>query len=298
MSIFAPVDPSQIDWFKPAHDGYPDALAAGDTPDVLRDVCGSASREFPAHLWIEPNRWAEKAKENDQYKTWPANHLDRFTNQNPNHFCTCESLGAGFVIARNRQRGISLPEGPKAGVRLAESAEFDSVWPSSMSVYAEANPREWGGASTRQVLDIAIRRGFLPDATQPREYGFKHTLTGTTGKGGINQSRGSWVPLSRFPEGWQETAKNFRIQEVIFPESGEQVVCLILHGYSVHVGRKGHAIPYTFWNDEKKVMGYHDSYDVIRYDSWSTVRGCASGSYAIVSVTTPDNWRQPAGTSV
>lgn len=302
MSInsFAPIDPKLIDapldqsLLTDGHPGYPDDKAAGDEPDVMRDMCGSASRDFPRAMWIEPSEWETKAEQNDELHTWPMNFADRWTNQTPNHFCTCHSLGTNFEICRNRQRGVIYPDGPKRGFRYPESEKFGSVWTSAMSVYAEANPREWGGASIRHVLEIATRRGFLPDKTQPRDYGFKHDLTGTTGKGTINQSRGPWVPVSRFPDGWKETAKNFRIQEVIFPDNAEQVMCLVLHGYAVCVGRNGHAVPYAFANVRERRIGYLDSYQVLRWDSWNTVRGCARGSYAICSVTTPDSWDEPA----
>lgn len=300
IDSFAPVNPALVDAPLPAsvltdgHPGYPAQLAAGDTRDVLMGVCGSASREFPKALWIEPSDWEDKARENDKNKTWPVNFCDRFTNQTPNHFCTCHSLGTNFEICRNRQRGVIYPDGPKAGFRYEESAKYGSVWVSPMSVYAEANPGEWGGASIRHVMDICIRRGFLPDKLQPKDYGFKHTLAGTTGKGGINQSSGPWTPVSRFPNGWQETAKSFRILEVIFPETIEQAMCLILHGYAVCVGRAGHAVPWALANVQEKRFGYVDSYDVIRWDSWGTARGAVGGSYAIASVTAPDDWSEPA----
>ncbi len=292
MNSFAPVNPALVDVVLPPS-GYPAELAAADSRDSLWSVCGSASRDFPAALWIEPSQWADKARENDELNTWAANYIDRFTNQNPNHFCTCHSLGTNFEACRNRQRGVIYPDGAKADFRYPTSATSGSVWVSPMSVYAEANPREWGGASITHVMEICIKRGFLPDTIQPRDYGFKHALAGTTGKGGMNQSRGAWTPVSRFPEGWQETAKHFRIQEVIFPENAEQVMCLLLHGYSVCVGRNGHAVPYTFANVAEKRVAYNDSYDVVRWDSWRTVQGCARGSYAICTVTAPDDWSKP-----
>lgn len=294
MNSCAPVDPALIDVVLPQHDGYPDDLAAGDTRDVLWDVCGSASREFPRALWIEPKDWADKASENDKNKTWPINYIDRFTNQNPTHECTCHALRALAEGCRNRQRGIIFNEGPKRGFRYEESKR-GSVWLSPLSIYAEANPRQWGGAGCRQVLEIACRRGFLPEKVQPAEYVIKHTLHGTTGQGGLNQSRGEWVSVSRFPDGWEETAKWFKPQEVIFPETWEQVVCLVLHGYLVEVGRAGHAIPYAIWNHSQRVMGYVDSYDIIRYDSQRTVQSASYGAFAIASMTAPDDWSKPAG---
>lgn len=293
MNSFAPINPALIDVRFPAHDGYPDDLKAGDTVDVLREACGAASRDFPKALWIEPQYWADKASDNDKYHTWGFNYVDRFTNQNPTHECTCHSLRANFEAARNRQRGVIFPDGPKKGFRYPESAEYGSVWVSPLSIYAEANPRQWGGAGIRQVLEIACRRGFLPEKIQPREYGFKHALQGTTGQGGINQSTGPWVSVSRFPEGSEETSKLFKPLEVIFPEMWEQSVCLVLHGILDSVGRNGHAVPWSFWNPKEQAMGYIDSYDIVRYDSVRIVKSAWQGSYAIVSTTAPDDWMKP-----
>lgn len=294
MSISDPIDPALIDVVL-APSGYPDELAAEDTPDAIRDACGSASRDFPKSLWIEPKDWADKARDNDKHGTWPLNYVDRYTNQDPTHECTCHSLRANFEGARNRQRGVSYPDGPKKGFRYAESAEVGSVWVSPLSVYLEANPRQWGGANVRQVMEIACRRGMLPEKIQPHDYGFQHTLQGTTGRGNNNQSSGPWVRLSQLPEGWEQTAAKFKPLEVIFPESWEQAVCLVLHGLLVSVGRNGHAIPWARWDVGQQVMAYPDSYDVTRYDSLRTVKSAWQGSFAIASVTAPDDWSKPAG---
>lgn len=295
MSSFEKIDPNLIDVKLPhVHDGYPDDLRALDTIDAMKSACGSAANDFPQSLWIEPANWADKARDNDKYKTWPINYIDRFTNQSPTHECTCHALRAVAEGCRNRQRGIIFPEGPKKDYRYDESSR-GSVWLSPMSIYSEANPGQWGGAGCTQVLNIACRRGFLPEKIQPASYGLKHDLPGTTGKGGKNQSSGPWTRVSSFPSGWEATAKYFKPQEIIFTENAEQVVCLILHGYLVEVGRSGHAIPYAFFNVQDKVMGYVDSYDVVRYDSWGTVRGCSNGAFTIASMTTPDDWMKPGG---
>lgn len=288
------IDRNLIDVVLPPS-GYTAEMEAEDTTDAVRGACGDAARDFPESLWIEPNRWAEFAAENDANKTWAMNRLDRYTDQSPTHECTCHSLRANFEAARNRARGIIFVEGPRKNFTYTDSARFDSVWLSCLSVYAEANPRQWGGANVRQVMEIACRRGMLPDDTQPKAYGFKHTLVGTSGKGNSNQSGGAWVPLSRFPEGWQETAKHFRPLEVIFPESYEQAVCLVLHGYAVSVGRNGHAVPWCQWIADQRLMAYPDSYNVTRYDSERTAKGAWRGSFAIATVTLPDSWDKPAG---
>jgi hypothetical protein len=81
MNSFAPLDPALIDVGPAAsemidgHCGYVDD--GGDTPDAMRDCCGAAARDFPKELWIEPKDWADKARDNDKYHTWPINFIDR-----------------------------------------------------------------------------------------------------------------------------------------------------------------------------------------------------------------------------
>lgn len=289
MNSFELIDPRLIDHVLPEHDGYPPELAAEDTPDALWNAAGDAAREFPQELWIEPRDWADKARDNDKYNNWAINYLDRFTNQHPTHECTCHALRAAMEAAWNRQRGIKVGP-PIAGQRLPISAKSHSVWFSCLGVYAEANPRQRGGASTRGVMEIAARRGMIPDTIQPRDYAFAHRLTGTAGRGGINQSRGAWVPLSRFPDGWEETAFQFRPLEVIIPRMWEQTVCLALHGLAPAHGRNGHAVTLVGWNPTSQVAPYIDSYDVIRYDSIRNIRAGLVSAYSIASVSVPDNW--------
>lgn len=303
MNSFDQINPALIDVRLPEHDGYPAHLQAADTIDALRDCCGDATRDFPQELWIEPKDWAAKARENDENHTWAMNYIDRFTNQGPGnggystHECTAHSLRANFEAARNRQRSIIFADGPKVDFRYDTSTR-GSVWLAPNSIYPEANPREKGGAGIIQVLEIAVRRGMLPEKIQPHEYGFKHAVNGTCGAGGKNQSRGPWLPLSQFPEGWQQTAKLFVPLEVIIPESFEQAVCLLLHGRVVSVGRSGHAVPWAalnFKGDQVNAAPYPDSYDLVRYDSVGTMRSAWRGSFSIATVTTPDDWMNPAG---
>lgn len=288
------IDPKLIDFFLPEHDGYPEDMAAEDTPDAIWEAAGDASREFPKHLWIDRKDWKDRALENDKNKTWPINFIDRFTNQSPTHECTGHGYRANYEGCRNRQRRIALGP-PQKGVILEASKKSASVWISVSSVYNEANPKKWGGANVRKILEIACRRGALPDKIQPRPWKFNHSLVGTNGKGNVCQSSGSWVRLSDFPAGWEETAKHFKPLEVIFPEDWEQIVCLLLHGYVVTTGRKGHCIPLSIWLPDDEVAGYVDSYDVIRYDSIRTLKSSVSSAYAIASVQAPDDWNKPAG---
>ena len=296
------IDPKLIDVVLPFESGYPPELAAQDTREALWDCCGDAATDFPDSMWIEPKEWDAIAAENDRLKTWPIDYLDRFTHQGAGdgrpatHECTTHALRAGFEGCRNRQ--LSLAAGPPVLDQVPTlSKTHGSVWVSCLSIYSEANPRIRGGANVRQVMEIASRRGFLPDKIQPRDYGFKHTLTGTNGKGNATQSGGDWVALSKFPAGWQETARHFRPLEVIFPSSYEETMCCVLNGLFVCVGRQGHSIPYgrLVKDNGQTLMQYPDSYNLFRYDSLRTVKSTVGGSYAIASVTLPDDRLKPAG---
>lgn len=283
------IDPSLLDVVMDEHDGYPADLAAEDTYDALWEACGSASREFPKEYWVEPSQWAEVSAYNDANKLWPIDFVNRFTNQSPTHECVCHALTKVAECAWNRATALVI--GPPVPKQPLVPRQFGySVWFSALSIYSEANPRKWGGSNTRNALQIATKRGFLPDKLQPRKYNFKHSLAGTNGKGCITQSSGDWVPVSKFPEGWEETAINFRPLEVIFPETWEQIVCLVLNGIAVGVGRSGHSIPYMRWVNDDEAMEYPDSYEVFRYDSKRMVKSAVGGAYAIVNMTVPDDW--------
>ncbi len=290
------INPALIDVTLPPS-GYPDEVSRDDNHETMKGAVSGAGgiiTDFPDSMWIEPKDWAEVAQELKRTQTRAIDYIDRFTNQDPTDECTCHSLSRGFEGARNRQRRIAIGP-PVPNTKLETSAKSASVWVSPLSVYAEANPGQSGGAGVRQVLEIATRRGLLPDRIQPREYGFKHTLVGTCGRGNVTQSSGRWVRLRDFPDGWEETAKHFRPLEYIFPDSWEQTVSLVLNGYLVCVGRAGHAVPYAEWMPDDKVMGYIDSYNVIRYDSIQRIKSTVGGSFAIVSTTVPDDWDKPAG---
>lgn len=302
MNTFKPIDLAVIDAPSPeilkspdGHGGYTPELEAADTPDALRLACGSALRDFPKGLRLTAKQREQKARENDTNGTWGINHLDRFTNQSPTHECTTHDLRACFEAARNKQLGLTFKEGPKKGYRYPQSAR-GSVWVSPLSIYAEANPGQWGGAGIMQVLNIACRRGFLPDKIQPRDYGFRHYLQGTAGQGNSNQSSGKFVRVSGFPDGWEETGKLLMPDEVVVTEDWEEALDLIHWGHCLGYARKGHSIPPAVYNTASQAIGYVDSYDVVRWDSLATFKAAVRGGvYCIISVKTPDDWSKPAG---
>lgn len=300
IDSFVPVDPALVDVILPEDEqGYPEHLAAEDRePGVLWDCCGSASRKMPKSLMVDPDDWAGQARQNDKNFTWGTNFVDRFTMQDPTHECTNHSGSQNASACRNRHRSIIFKDGPKKEYQYEESKTSGSVFFSCMFPYNKANPNIRGGANVRQILELACAEGFMPDKLQPRDYSFKHTMPGTMGRGNLNQSHGDWVAYKNMPEGWRETAKWFKPLEIVFPESFEEAVSLVLNGYLVSVGRNGHAVPWsrlTFDGDELTGAAYNDSYNVVRYDSVRTMKSAWRGSFAIITMTQPDDWNKPAG---
>jgi hypothetical protein len=301
MNSFTPINPALVDTPQP-DGGYPADKAAEDTPDVLRDVCGSALRSFQRSWWIPANERADRARFNDENNLWGMNRLDRFTMQDPTHECTCHMLRAQAEAARNKMRGVTFGDGPKKDHRYPESTDYGSVWLSAKSIYDQVNPKtrnnpqQRGGASCRQVLEVALRTGFLPDKIQPHDYGFKHYWPGTSGRGNNNQSSGPYSSKADFPDAWEETAKLLMPKEVIITTDWEEALCLLLHGCVLGYGRNGHAVPPAGWNVASNVIPYPDSYNVIRYDSINAFRNaCRSGVHCIVSFSKPADWKKPAG---
>lgn len=300
-----PLTDEIVDVVLPQHDGYPDDLAKLDTYPAMRGAVEefAAVTDFPQSLYIEPARWKERAQMNDELGLWAGNFIDRYTHQGNSHECTSHALRCVGESCWNRQRRIALG-GPQVEKRLPVSAESASVWFSCISIYAEANPKQWGGANCQQVCKIAAARGFLPDIIQPKDYGFKHFMCGTCGgHPTVNQSNGSWPGFSNGtfrnpPSGWidsnwRETAKHFRPLEYVFPRSTEEFVCLLLHGYAIGVGRSGHSVPIigVKYDGSKRYYPYFDSYNRTLYDSSAYY----SGSYCILTMTQPDDWSKPAG---
>lgn len=267
-------DRSLIDHTPEVETGYVNGEA--DTIDNLQAM---GATDFPSELWIEPKDWKTYAADNklSENNLWPTDYKGRFTNQNPTHECTCHSLTRGAEIAFAQQH---------AG---RKKMAFSQI-----GIYAIANPRQWGGANCLHVLRIAMERGFIPENVWGQESEYHHTLHGTCGNGNANNSSGPWVTERSHPQyfdGAAETRKLFKPTEVINPRSREEMACCVLHGRAVNVGRRGHAVPYTFlvWEpgqrSEQPTFGYDDSYDVQRYDSWSGASAAVNGSSCIWNMT-------------
>src|SRR5574343_811916 len=148
-SIYAPIDQSLVDVVLPFESGYPEAMAALDTNEAVYRAFGETGREFPSALLVPKSEWKDRAAENDKLGLWAWNYCDRFTNQGSGgggvstHECTCHCLEGVALACWNRQRRVNFG-GPKVGERNPLSEKTGSVWFSVNSIYAEANPGQWG----------------------------------------------------------------------------------------------------------------------------------------------------------
>jgi hypothetical protein len=129
-------------------------------------------------------------------------------------------------------------------------------------------------------VEISSDQGFLPDVIQPRDYGFRHFMWGTAGKGGINQSSGPWPGWSggnfkKHPDGWADenwkyTAKWFRAIGIVDCDDTEQYDSVLINGRAWGVARSGHGVPHgriVYDSSGRKLYRYKDSYDRYLYDS-------------------------------
>lgn len=278
-SLNVRISPKQLDYVYPFDTGYHESVAKEDSSEAF---CDAGFVEFPDALWIEPREWEEYAARNDELGTWGENYSNRFTNQSPTHECTTHCFLQCFEATWNMTAG----------------GLFHPVWVSALNLYAEANPRQYGGASVRQIVSIAWRRGVLPENNGPDGQGtqkqfFRHTINCSSGNS--KRDGGPWVSVSRFPEGWEETAAAFKPDKVINVRNWEQHFCLLLRGYVVGNGRAGHSIPHVraVKQGGKWYSRYKDSYDVFRYDSIDMVKRGVGTAYCILTVNRPPRWAEP-----
>lgn len=238
-----------------------------------------SSRSFPDELWIEPREWKDFAESVEKAKGFGRDYRPRYTHQGRSHECTSHSDDYNSQICYARM--------------LLNPSEV--VYTSPLSIYCRVNPRQYGGASIMAVMREHERRGVLPGRIGPggidQSTRFSHVLHGSSGGTSIDTMQsGDWVTERDFPAGWESTAKLFRPNEIIVPDTWEQGVCLLLHGFGVSVGRNGHAICYNAigWRrgdpSEKPMAPYADSYDVDRVDSFERMRGCIGNGYSYTSM--------------
>lgn len=242
-----------------------------------QDLLYAGAKEFPDKYLIERSEWADRIRAHEENQSSADFYSDRFTHQGNSHECVCHAAGQLFLVAWNRQLG---------GIE-------HSVWPSPLALYTRiTGGRKWGGSVVIDSLYEMIENGMIPEHDGPggedtQKGKFKHTVVQTAG-------HGARFPKPRdLPDGWEETAKHFRVLEAFTIPDRQAHASALLHGWAICNGRQGHSIPHMNLVKEgnRYLSKYKDSYDVFRYDSerlWG-------GGYCIRSVTMPDDPSKPAG---
>ncbi|GIV50782.1 MAG: hypothetical protein KatS3mg038_1303 [Candidatus Kapaibacterium sp.] len=103
---------------------------------------------------------------------------------------------------------------------------------SPISLYKRVARGPNSGSTIEDNVDEAMGRGVLPADVSEQSARFKHVMPS-----------GDWH--ARFPQGWEETARQFLLDEVYVCRSVAAVVSALLRGHPVIVGRDGHAICYV-----------------------------------------------------
>lgn len=102
---------------------------------------------------------------------------------------------------------------------------------SAISAYKQIGRSPNSGANVGDGLDAVQNIGILPLDTPENRQRFKHVMPAT----------GFYTP---WPDGWKETAANFRVTEAHVIQSVKGLVSALLNRHPVVVGRDGHSIVY------------------------------------------------------
>jgi hypothetical protein len=232
----------------------------------------SMGASFPTKLVIPRNEWKDKIDERKESGYSLQNFFDYVYNQNPESSCVYNAACRCYAIR------YAVLYGPKY-----------MVIPSPMSGYNQVARSRNSGSYVWGAMEHLIEVGVLP--SDKYQSIFKHTLHENT-------------PFTRrMPDGWEETAKNFRVAEDGWYSinSKEEFASALLHDMPICHGRRGHSIcaEDLVRDGNKFYVSYCDSYSKSHgkngrlLDSernWST-----GGTWACGKVLQPDDPWQPAG---
>lgn len=274
------IDPTLIDSISHPNDGMREEGYSES------DLCAAGAVNFPDSLLVPRSDWDDWIAAHDKNKSSAHDYSARFTHQGGSHECVCHAATQSFEIAYNRQF---------SGLNHA-------VYFSPVALYTRiTGGRQMGGSNVNDSLRELMSRGAIPEHDGPEWLGgkggqakrFKVTVHQTSGRSEEHWPTKGWIRESQFAEGWQNTARHFRVLEAFYIGGREQHFSAVLRGLVVVNGRSGHSIPHVkiVKSSGKYLSMYRDSYNQDRYDS----EGMTGGGYAISVVTTPDDPTKPAG---
>ena len=216
----------------------------GYVPGFKFDKGAKFTRFSDRRIVVPEKDWKPLGREIRKKGGGSSRMLRRISNQRQEGSCVSHGSTYSSMICYARQLGI------KRAIDL-----------SPMSLYKQIGRSPGSGAYVPDAIDTLSTLGQLPLDTAENKARFKHTFPET----------GFYTP---YPEGWKETAIQFRVLEWLVIDDLAEFVSALLQGLGVVYGRDGHCICCCEWDvdDEGNEFGKY----VNSWDKW----GIPGGDFA------------------
>ena len=183
------------------------------------------------------------------------------------------------------QEGACVSDATVQSMQLAQAIRRGKkgvIKLSAISLYKQVGRTAGGGSMVSDNLRAATGVGVLPLTSPDNSALFPHTMPNT----GFHRS---------YPDGWKDTAKRFRVNEVYDVRSFDGFITALLRGYPVVYGRSGHSICAVrpVYKNGRLYVKYANSWtpqwgeNGYGYDSESMIRAGASWAFAVRTVVDP-----------
>jgi len=194
-------------------------------------------------------------------------------------------------IYNQKQEGSCVSNACSQANEIVQAVQFGKdrvVHLSAISLYKRIGSSAQSGASVSDGLEEMADEGVLPLDDEANKARFKHTMPNTGFK-------------TPYPDGWEETARQFRAHEWLVVNAVDELVSALFNQQPVVVGRSGHSIVYVEpqYVDGKLVVCYANSWSMdwgspmagfdggFGFDSAKLIRASSNWAFALRSVVVP-----------
>lgn len=241
------IDPRFIDAVFPEFDDYVFGELRPDTEEGMAELCASLPAYEDAYPPIPTNEWVEISRETERQNAGIEWLVPRVMNQGREGSCVANMTASQLELCQAKQFGL------------------DNVIPlSAISLYQLIGSSASSGAYVPDALKYGKSFGMLPLDTPENREKFGDCVMPHTG----------W--RERRPNGADEVAGMFAIDEAYVIKTYEGLVSAGLRGDTAGVGREGHSIDYlrpTFKTSSVNSLLY------IYLNSWAESFGFAMGRF-------------------
>lgn len=193
--------------------------------------------------------------------------------------------GADQMVTRiydQKNEGSCVANACSQACEIVQAVQLgkENVTPlSAISLYKRIGRSPNSGAMIDDGLEEMANRGVLPLDTPENRAKFGAAVMPNTG----------WS--TRYPDGWEQTAKRFRATEWFIVDSVNELISALLLQMPVVVGRQGHSICYCrpMYRNGPLVAKYANSWgnwgdQGFGYDTLNQIRMSANWAFALRSV--------------